>query len=482
VAPRSERVQSEATSRAPAARPGALLLANARAVSIRRSAAVFLVASLVVGVHVFPGCAPLVPGGEPPDEQAPGMPSYQRPEPDPELQRAWAEVVEAAPLVRVGLERDVDNVSISADGPYRLTVYSESVETFDAGGGDVWHLSVGGAGLRGRAARESFNVRAGTVRAAPVDGSFLSVNETAYRGEVEVFLDSSGGLSVVNIIDLESYLRGVVPLEIGPRPMAELEAVKAQAVAARTYALASGGKRAGGDYDMHATVADQVYGGVPAEHETSDRAVLETAGLAVTWGGEPVVAYFHANCGGRSEARHEVWEMEEVPYLASTWDTPGGIRNLEKAYCSEGSGFTWRVEWSGRELDRLVADRLHSTASTPVEETPGRLRNLRVTERTPSGRVKWLEVETDAGTWRIYGDRCRWLLRRDGDRILRSSWYDLDVERRGGHVTRVVANGRGYGHGVGMCQHGALERARQGYSYIDILSAYYRGTSVRRVY
>jgi stage II sporulation protein D len=450
-------------NRAPAARPGALLLAVA----------------LAALLWSF-GCAPLAPVHEEPHAEA--RPAERPEEPAPEVARAWEEAVQAAPLVRVGLAGDAEEVGVTADGPFVVTVYADSVSVRRCDGGVGWRFEAAGRGLSGRSPDGGFDVPAGTVRIAPAGAAFLVVDGTAYRGEVEIFLSSAGLLSVVNVIDLESYLRGVVPLEIGPRPMAELEAVKAQAIAARTYALAAGGKRAGGDYDMHATVADQVYGGVAAEHETSDRAVLETAGLALTYRGEPIVAYFHANCGGRTEARHEVWEMEEVPYLVSALDTPGGGSDLSRAYCRDGSGFTWRVEWSGAELDRLVREHLSETASTPVGEVPGRLRDLRVAKRGPSGRVRWLEVETDAGVWRVFGDRCRWLLRRDDDRILRSAWFDLDVERRGGRVVRVVAEGRGYGHGVGMCQHGALGRARQGFGYADILAHYYRGARVSRVY
>jgi len=466
----SERVQHDEVHGAPAVRSGALLL-------WRRVRSV-LVPALVVAVA---GCAPLVPDGPADGDLTEKAPPAERRAPDPELARAWEEAVAAAPLVRVGLVRDAGSIVVSSDRPYRVTVYAGTVTSYENVGG-AWRFDAGGRGLRGRSGDDLFDVAAGTVRVVSTGDGFLSVDGTAYRGEVELFLDQAGRLSVVNIIDLESYLRGVVPLEIGPRPMAELEAVKAQAIAARTYAIASGGKRAGGDYDMHATVADQVYGGVAAEHETSDRAVLETSGLAVTYAGEPIIAYFHANCGGRTEARHEVWEMEEVPYLVSVLDTPGGLRDLDRAYCREGSGFRWTVEWTGAELERLVRQGLAEVASTPVTEPPRSVRDLRVTDRTPSGRVRWLEVQTDAGTWRVYGDRCRWLLRREGDRILRSAWFDLDVDRRGGQVIRVVASGRGYGHGVGMCQHGALELARQGFSYVDILAHYYRGTRIGRVY
>ncbi len=294
---------------------------------------------------------------------------------------------------------------------------------------------------------------------------------------MEVFLSRGGGLSAVNIVGLESYLRGVVPREIGPRELSDLEAVKAQAVAARTYALARGGGRSAGDYDLYATVDDQVYGGVAVEDPTSDRAILETAGSVLYYEDRPINAYFSSCCGGWTSAREDVWELPSEPYLVSQSDVPGGGRDLDGAYCSGSPNFTWEVEWSGDEILDLVRTRLRETASAPVPEPPSAVRDIRIIETSGQGRVQWLEVETPEGTWSVFADRVRWLLRRPGsDAILRSAWFELEVEKRGGRVSHVRATGRGYGHGVGMCQHGALGMARRGFSHSQILEHYYPGT------
>ncbi|MCD4690055.1 SpoIID/LytB domain-containing protein, partial [bacterium] len=317
----------------------------------------------------------------------------------------------------------------------------------------------------------------GTVRLAPAGDVPVAFEGVTYRGELEVFLSRDRGLSVVNVVHLESYLRGVVPREIGPRGLVDLEAVKAQAVAARTYALARGGGRSGGDYDLHATVKDQAYAGAAAEDPTSDRAIAETAGFVLHHNGVPINAYFSSCCGGWTAAREDVWELPAEPYLISQSDVPGGGRDLDAAYCSGSSSFTWEVEWSGAEILDLVRTRLRETASTPVLKPPTAVRNIRVTERSGSGRVRWLEVDTSEGIYTVFADRVRWLLRRPGsDAILRSAWFDLDVDQRRGSVTRVRATGRGYGHGVGLCQHGALGMARKGFSYRQILEHYYPGT------
>lgn len=135
-----------------------------------------------------------------------------------------------------------------------------------------------------------------------------------YRGKVEVFPNAQGRLTVVNTLDLETYLRGVVPKEMGAWEFPSLEALKAQAVAARTYAVANRGKRAADGFDLGDTVADQVYGGRDGEQSLTDRAIQETEGLYATHGGKPILALFMADCGGHTTDVAHVFGGE-APYL-----------------------------------------------------------------------------------------------------------------------------------------------------------------------
>ncbi len=379
------------------------------------------------------------------------------------------------PLMRVGLAEDRTEVRVSCAGLCSVVLYGETTVRMTAEDAE-WVFRVEGRGFH-VSGPEVNTVIGGTARIAPLSDAPVAIDSVAYRGEMEIFLSRGGGLSAVNIVGLESYLRGVVPREIGPRELADLEAVKAQAVAARTYALARGGGRSAGDYDLHATVADQAYGGVAVEDPTADRAIFETAGSVLYYGDTPINAYFSSCCGGWTSAREDVWELPAEPYLVSQSDVPGGGRNLDGAYCSASPHFTWEVDWSGSEILALVRTRLRETASAPVLEPPSAVRDIRIAETSGRGRVEWLEVVTPEGTWSVFADRVRWLLRRPGsDSILRSAWFELDVEKQGGEVTRVTATGRGYGHGVGMCQNGALGMARRGFSYRRILEHYYPGT------
>ena len=135
-----------------------------------------------------------------------------------------------------------------------------------------------------------------------------------YRGKVEVFPNAQGRLTVVNTLPLETYLRGVVPKEMGAWEFPALEALKAQAVAARTYAVANRGKREADGFDMSDTVADQVYGGRDGEQALTDRAIQETEGLFATYGGRPIQALFMANCGGHTTEVANVFGGN-APYL-----------------------------------------------------------------------------------------------------------------------------------------------------------------------
>jgi stage II sporulation protein D len=145
-------------------------------------------------------------------------------------------------------------------------------------------------------------------------GESLEVDGAAYRGLVEVRPAEAARLTVVNVVNLEDYLRGVVPNELAPAAFPQIEALKAQAVAARSYALAHLGDYASKGYDVCATAACQVYRGVASEHPLTDRAVAQTARTIATWRGRPINAYYTATCGGHTEEGEAIFE-DGAPYL-----------------------------------------------------------------------------------------------------------------------------------------------------------------------
>ncbi|HEX2208118.1 MAG TPA: SpoIID/LytB domain-containing protein [Longimicrobium sp.] len=391
-----------------------------------------------------------------------------------------APVANATP-VRVGLIVDTSAVEITSaggfvvqteDGREVARLNAGSTASFRDAGATVALTSrtaAGGSGPGGTGLRPPLVVR-------PVSqGGTVTVRGVPYRGELRIQQAPGGGLTVVNRLDMETYLLGVVPREIGRFDLDIYEAIKAQAVAARTYAVTYLGRRGQQGFDVYATTEDQVYGGAAAENETVNRAVRETAGEILTYNGQPITAYYHSTCAGQTAAIDEVWNNPPVPYLVSVRD----IDPQGQAYDRSSSRFRWEERWTHEQLvnilNRTLADSLRNRRITRIED-------IRVLERTPSDRVKRMRLQTDAGSWILGRDRVRWILAPNRGGILNSSKFDIDVIRRNGQIAEIVAAGGGWGHGIGMCQVGAMGRARAGQDYRTILRTYYPGTEIRRAY
>lgn len=308
--------------------------------------------------------------------------------------------------------------------------------------------------------------------------SRFHLGEHSYRGSVHLVRDA-GDLTLINELPLETYLRGVVPWEIGWRPPAEVGAVEAQAIAARTYACKRLGQYAEQGFDLLPDVKDQVYRGTTREDSLANRAIRATHGLVVSSRDTLIEAYYSSTCGGHTSRIEEVWDKPAAPYLVGGLDRMPGTTN---ALCTASRHFRWVEAWSGAFLDSTLQETLPRELAWPPDRTPGRLLDLRTIGRDASGRVRALEIVTTKGTWLVQGDRIRWVLRPRGRTILRSTLFELEIEKHDGDIVRVVARGGGNGHGVGMCQMGALEMARRGASAVAILQHYYPGTLVSALY
>ncbi len=279
----------------------------------------------------------------------------------------------------------------------------------------------------------------------------LSVAGRALRGQVELAC-SRGRWTAINILPVEEYLEAVLGGEMPPS--FPEEALKAQAVAARSYALHRkiDATQEGLGYHLGATVLSQVYGGIASEDERTRRAVAATRGEVLAYGMLPVEAYFHASCGGRTESG-EAALGRDLPYLKSV-PCPAA-RKTPYSH--------WSVRVTPDELQRL-APQLGGAEPT----------GLRVASRTASGRARTLEVTTRNGARTLTAVQLRAAL---GYVRLPSLWFDVREEHGA-----FVFDGRGAGHGVGLCQWGARVLAEQGQSYRDILTHYYPGAEIRRIY
>jgi len=300
-----------------------------------------------------------------------------------------------------------------------------------------------------------------------------------------VYVATDTAILVVNRVALEDYLRGVVPIEIGTRAPNDSAAVQAQAVAARSYAVVRRREGRARPFDLSSAPSDQAYGGADVEQPRSDAAIAATAGLVLAFNGRVVRAPYHSTCGGRTAAPSEVWQGgRDEGYLQGVSDRVPGS---DRAWCDISPRFHWERAFPGTALEEAV-DRYVRGNGTAVLVAGGAgrgargVRGVRVEQQTPTGRVATLAIDTDAGTLRLRGNAIRYALRSVGGEILNSTYFSLEpVIGRDGRLMQLTVRGGGNGHGVGMCQWGAIGRARAGQSAAAILAAYYPGTSLTRL-
>ena len=309
------------------------------------------------------------------------------------------------------------------------------------------------------------------------ENRFVVANGRRYRGRLQV-TSSRSGVTVVNRLNVEGYVAGVVGPEIGARRADELNAVLAQAIVSRTFALKNRGRWEAFGFDAYADTRDQVYLGVSVETPQVWDAVRRTAGQAITYDGQVIDAFFHSTCGFSTAGVEEAFATAQTrPYLRPVSDesTSGHY------YCDISPRFRWREEWDGSQLRAILSRTLPSV--TPLSgDGMQRITDISVTRQTRSGRVGELRIVFERGDIRIPGPDVRSVLRPEADRWLQSSAFQLTVSKANGEVTKLVAAGAGSGHGVGMCQWGAIGRARAGQSYEKILTTYFPGTKLEKIY
>jgi len=309
------------------------------------------------------------------------------------------------------------------------------------------------------------------------EGRFAMADGRRYRGRLDL-VRNTAGILLVNRVPVESYVASVIAAELGPRRPDELAALLAQAIVSRTFALRNRGRWEAEGLDAYADIRDQVYNGVASETPQAWDAVHATAGQVILYRGELIDAYFHSTCGYRTAGVEEAFKSAAArPYLRPVSDESGGGRY----YCDLSPRFRWREEWDGPKLRAILSRTLPAVMNVGGDGLQP-IADIEVSRTTPSGRVGELRIVFPRGDVRVPGPDVRNVLRPEADRALGSQTFQLHVTREGGRVTRVVAAGEGWGHGVGFCQWGAVGRARAGQDYRRIITAYFPGTTVERLY
>ena len=287
------------------------------------------------------------------------------------------------------------------------------------------------------------NLRSGQLWIEPAGDGYVYIGDRWYRGSVRL-VRKGQGLVAINHVDLEEYLYSVLGSEVYANwPM---ETLKAQAVAARSYALHKREKTtSNGLYDVGDTTTWQVYKGVEAEARSTQAAVRATAGQVLTYNNKIILAVFHASSGGHTEDVEKVWSSP-LPYLRGVPDFDQGTRY-----------YRWQENFSRSAISRKISG-------------VGSIRSFSPTRVSSTGRILKMNVVGDRGSRSISG--------RDMRRILglKSTRFDISAAGDGFRI-----DGGGFGHGVGLSQWGAFGMARRGYNYQQILGHYYKGASLARI-
>jgi stage II sporulation protein D len=383
------------------------------------------------------------------------------------------------PELRVGLGTGQASVRLGGDGALFVTDDRDGSPVGTVAAGAAWTvLPDSGGGLVLVRPDGSRTASYGGISAVNVTaGRFAAANGRRYRGRLNFVRDRTG-LTLINRVPLESYVAGVLREEMGTRRPDERQALLAQAVVARTFALRNRGRWEASGYDATADTRDQVYTGVEAESDQGWDAVRATMGEVLRYHGQIIDAYYHSTCGGRTASAEETFRTApRRPYLRSVSDASGGGHY----YCEISPRFRWSAQWDGPTLRAILTRTLTTVMPVSGDGLP-RITDVQVTRTTPSGRVAELRIAFAHGDVRVEGPEVRTVLRPALDQLLLSTAFQVFVTRAAGEVTHVTVRGAGSGHGVGMCQWGAIGRARAGQRYRQILATYFPGTTVDRLY
>lgn len=345
--------------------------------------------------------------------------------------------------VRVAVARDTDSVKLAVAGRYKIINSVTKEVLLEERYLPSSKMSVTETGFK----IGDIAIDANAVAIEPMDGARVYIDGRIFRGEIKI-LKSGKGLLVINVVNLEEYLYGVIRNEVSTWwPM---EAIKAQAIAARTYALYQIKESKAKDYDVTADVGSQVYGGIFSEKWRTNKAVDKTKGRALAYNGTIFPAYYHATCGGGTFDAGYLWKIDLPP-----------LKGVKCDWCKKSPHYSW---------ERWVPSQEVKTKLEEAGYAVGDIVGFETTKTDPSGRILEIQIKGDTKTIDIQGKDFRRVI---GPDILRSTNFKVTLV--GPYVT---FEGLGWGHGVGMCQWGTYYMARSGKKAEEILNFYYPGSKI----
>ena len=295
-------------------------------------------------------------------------------------------------------------------------------------------------------------VKAPGIKIKEARSAKIFIGGKCFRGDVDIIKNDNGRLMAINYVALEDYLYGVLYHEVSHRwPM---EVLKAQAIAARTFALLQARNNKLQVYDLRSDIYSQVYGGSGSEKWSTNMAVNKTRGMVITYKGDLLPAYYHATCAGRTEDASNLWKVDMPP-----------LDGVVCGFCERSPYYKWTKSMPLWKIEEKL-----NAGGYKI----GRITSVSVVSRNPSGRVDKIEVRDASGTSVVLtGKDFRQML---GPNELRSTNFDASVR-----MSSLVMEGQGWGHGVGMCQWGAFGMANSGRKAEEIIRHYYPGSEITTI-
>lgn len=349
--------------------------------------------------------------------------------------------------VRVAIIEDRASIDLSLKGRYTISAL-DSGRILKEGpylNGKV-SISGGSIAIGGKA------IGSGSVRIKTARDSNIYVNSRRFRGTIDIIKKDNGKLLVINCLDMDSYLYGVLYHEVSHRWPAEC--LKAQAIVARTFALQQLKDNKAQAYDLRCDIYSQVYGGRTGEKWSTTHAVDATRGKVLTFNGDIFPAYYHATCSGYTEDASNLWKVDIKP-----------LKGVPCNFCGHSKHYRWR-----KEIPLTKVEAALNSGGYKI----GRISSASVLLRNRSGRNDKIEFKDSSGSSvTLTGKDFRHLI---GPNDVRSTKFDIEIKG-----ANLILNGMGWGHGVGMCQWGAFGMSQRGKKCETILKYYYPGTEITTI-
>lgn len=387
----------------------------------------------------------------------------------------WHVVVTISPI-RIGLVTYLSNKTViyfgANGGGY--SIYDNTTKITDVASGSYYYsTTISGTQIILKDNNgNTIGTYNGPIKVVPINPSTtrLKIGPSTtslreYRGEFEIRVSGSY-LLAINIVDKEEYLYSVVGGEMSPSW--ELEALKAQAVCARTYRDANWNRWVAYGYNLTDSTQDQVYPGTISEGPSTIQAVKDTVGVIIKYQGNPVTLYFYSSCGGYTANNEDVWVSgSPLGYLRAVVDNDGGAD-----FCSPNVSGNTSYTWSYAYPMSTLESKLKANSTTAPSDPNATLVDVNIAQTDVSGRAKYVNIVYSNQTKQVSGATFRSVA---DSTLIKSTKWDYDPYVSAGYM---YFAGKGYGHGVGMCQWGARGMVLKGYNYRDVLYHYYTGITI----